>query len=125
MSKVNLDGYIAEIHKMVRQYREWRTANPKTAILVSFRVQNRVMVAGTIQDAIKNGFLVIDYNGKRMLKELGWLDDRHDAPSFNMVKMAIEFGNDPSTPKNYGAGSDHQARLPATAGPSPLSLFRR
>ncbi len=87
------DGYVRQVQLMCQQFAEWRSTHGHIPIIIEFKVPNRMWVATDIVTALKEGILVADAAGKRMLQELGWLDDVKTMPSLMMVKMAIEHVN--------------------------------
>mgnify|MGYP001579057012 CR=1 FL=1 len=88
--KITDKDYALKLAAMEKQLQAWRRANPELPVLVLFRIPAKLWLAASLDDAIKQKFLIVDYNGKRMLKELGWLDDNRDQPTVMMVKMVIE-----------------------------------
>ncbi len=95
MNKHLLDGplgekYVATVRQMAEQVVAWKEANPTREVLLHFRIPKGVWLTCLPSDGIKFGYLVVNYEGKKMLTELGWLEDKRDAPSFMMAKMAVE-----------------------------------
>lgn len=82
-------NYGRKCEAMLTDYQQWLATHPDLPVLISFKIPDKVFVAGALVDALKEGFIVVDDNGKRMLQELGWLDDTPDMPSLAMVRAVI------------------------------------
>lgn len=83
-------AYEDKIRRMLIEYRAWLAAHPDTKVLISFRIPPKVFVAAGLDHALRDGFVVVDYHGKRMLKELGWLENISDIPSVAQAQAVIE-----------------------------------
>lgn len=85
-----IETYIARMTSMIEELKAWRERNPDLEVICHFRIPSDVWLAFSLQGAIENGFLVLDDNGRQMLSELGWMEDRADAPSAMMLMMVIK-----------------------------------
>jgi hypothetical protein len=86
-------GYERTCQRMIEDYKKWRAVHPKTPVLISFRIPKGAFVIASLEDALKSGTLVVDYNGKRMLREMGWLEDKCTMPTLAQVKAVIELAH--------------------------------
>lgn len=90
---VRAAGYGRTCQRMVEDYKKWRAAHPKTSVLINFRIPKGAFVIASLEDALKSGTLVVDYNGKRMLREMGWLENKRTMPTLAQVKAVIELAH--------------------------------
>lgn len=91
-----MDAYARQIGYMADQYREWLSTHGHLQATVEFPVPDKVWVATDIVMALEQGFIKVNDAGRRMLQELGWLDDVKTMPSMMMVKMAIQHVTPPN-----------------------------
>lgn len=88
--------YKQELEKMHADLTAWRKAHPTTPILIEFKIPKGVFVIAAIQDAIDHGSVVMDDEARKMMTELGWLDDKPSMPTVGMVRAVLEWKTQPA-----------------------------
>src|SRR5678815_1819832 len=83
-------AYVDRVTSMAKQAWGWFRANPDAEPIMTFNTPKDVGVICDLAQAIKLGIIIVDDEGKRMLTELGWLEDNAAMPTYTMVRVAIE-----------------------------------
>lgn len=88
--------YMESIRQMALKARAWRAAHPDLEAKVQFNYHPRVMLIAPISSAIKEHFVSVNPAGQQIIDAMGAGLPEEKEPTAFMVRMAIDFLDDPS-----------------------------
>jgi hypothetical protein len=82
-------AYAQQCEAMAENARRWREANPNRETVVQFNRPPKVLIIGTISDAVKHHFVTANEAGLELIKAL-WPWGGRDEPTVLMVRVVLE-----------------------------------
>jgi len=84
------EQYSDQLERMVEAARSWKCHNINLSPIIQYNFPKSVCLIASLNDAIKKSYISINDDARTMLEQLGWLDDRPDAPTVLMARTVLE-----------------------------------
>jgi hypothetical protein len=76
--------------KMADAVLAWRKEHPDLELSIQYNFQDEACVIAALDDAIDDNFISVNDHALKMFKDLGWLEDKPEMPTVNMVRSVME-----------------------------------
>jgi hypothetical protein len=83
------EGYLQQMREMAANAKAWRAAHPDKTAKIQFNFPHDMHVIACISEAVKQGAVSVDDNGRELLQAL-WPWGVASEPTVLMCRVAIE-----------------------------------